>query len=78
MSDYDDFKNESKHNEMMLAIEGYVLDEVEKAVAAERARCITIIRDACFRGIGNRPEPTWQDIIERIEGGSDDKTHDGE
>jgi len=36
-------------------------------IAKERERCVRIIRDACFRGIGNRPEPTWQNIIEEIE-----------
>ena len=40
---------------------------IAKAVAVERERCVRIIRDACFRGLGNRPEPTWQNIIEAIE-----------
>lgn len=43
--------------------------DIDAAVAKERERCVKIIRDACFRGIGNRPEPTWQNIIESIENG---------
>jgi hypothetical protein len=49
------------------AVEG----AIKQARAQERARVVKaavyIIRDACFRGMGNRPEPTWQDVIERIQ-----------